>query len=192
MAGDRTFTATSRSNLVSRALYTSPMPPAPSAASTSYGPSRAPGDKLRGMRHCRAYAARGGREGFGYATPAFGDPLQPRRGPVSDLIFYAIAIVVMWLSFRMLKWNHRQKAARRAPERLAEAAQRGWTYEQEQTTVFEIERWRGSTDGIEWVSEAARTGTRRSRLDGAALKGSATLITRWHTMRRMPVSGPVL
>lgn len=110
---------------------------------------------------------------------------------MSDLIFYACAIVVMWLSFRFLKWNNRQKTAKRAPERLAEAAARGWTYEQEQTAIFEIERWRGTTDGVEWVAEAARTGTRRS-MSGAARKGSATLITRWHTTQRMPVSGPVL
>ena len=111
---------------------------------------------------------------------------------MSDLIFYAFAVVVMWVSFRVLKWNNRQKAARRAPERLAEAAQRGWTYEQEQTMMFEIERWLGSTDGVEWVGEAARSGTQRSLTDGAARKGSATLITRWHTKQRMPVSGPVL
>jgi hypothetical protein len=30
-------------------LYTSPMPPAPSAASTSYGPSRVPGARLMMM-----------------------------------------------------------------------------------------------------------------------------------------------
>ena len=103
---------------------------------------------------------------------------------LSDLIFYAFAAVVMWVSYRVLKWNRRQKAARRAPERLAEAAQRGWTYEQEQTAVFEIERWRGSTDGVEWVGEAARTGTRRSYTDGAALKGSATLICTKHAPHR--------
>ena len=110
---------------------------------------------------------------------------------MSDLFFYAFAVVVMWGSFRVLKWNNRQKAARRAPERLAEAARRGWTYEQEQTMMFEIERWHGSTGGVAWVGEAARTGTRRS-MSGAARKGSATLITRWHTKQRMPVSGPVL
>ena len=111
---------------------------------------------------------------------------------MSDLLFYACAAVVMWVSYRVLKWNNRQKAARHAPARTAEAAQRGWTYEQEQTALFEIERWRGSTDGVGWVAEAARTGTRRSWVDGAARKGSATLITRWHTQQRMPVAGPVL
>ena len=127
-----------------------------------------------------------------YSTPASGSTFTDGEVPVSDLLFYAFAAAVMWGSYRILKWNNRQKAARHAPERLAEAAQRGWTYEQEQTPIFEIERWRGSTDGIEWVGEAARTGTRRSLLDGAARKGSATLITRWHTKQRMPVSGPVL
>ena len=38
-----TLIATSRPSLVSRARYTSPMPPAPIAAAISYGPSFAPG-----------------------------------------------------------------------------------------------------------------------------------------------------
>src|SRR5687768_1743981 len=38
----RIFSATSRSSLVSRARYTSPMPPAPILAAISYGPKRAP------------------------------------------------------------------------------------------------------------------------------------------------------
>jgi hypothetical protein len=113
---------------------------------------------------------------------------------MADLIFYAFAIVVMWVSFHVLKRNRRQQAARQAPERLAEAATRGWAYEHDQTPLFENERWRGSADGIAWVIEAARSGTRRSGQfgTGAALKGSATLITRWHTEQRMPVAGAVL
>src|SRR5437016_7177050 len=39
---ERTLIATVRSSRVSRARYTSPMPPAPIAATISYGPSRAP------------------------------------------------------------------------------------------------------------------------------------------------------
>ncbi len=112
---------------------------------------------------------------------------------MSDLIFYAFAVVVMLVSFRILKRNHRQQAAKAAPQRLAEAATHGWSYEPDQTALFEIERWRGSTDGIEWVIEAARSGTRRSGFGtGAARKGSESLITRWHTERRMPVAGTVL
>ena len=113
---------------------------------------------------------------------------------MADLIFYAFAIVAMWVSFRIVKWNHRQKAAKRAPERQAEAAMLGWSYEPDQTPLFEIERWRGSEGGIAWVAEAVRSGTRRSGPfgSGAALKGSATLITRWHTEQRMPVAGAVL
>src|SRR5689334_21866426 len=38
----RTFTATSRPSRVSRARYTSPMPPAPIGATISYGPSFVP------------------------------------------------------------------------------------------------------------------------------------------------------
>src|SRR5436309_3797637 len=40
----RILTATVRSRRVSRARYTSPMPPAPSGARISYGPRREPGD----------------------------------------------------------------------------------------------------------------------------------------------------
>ena len=38
----RTFSATSRFSFVSRARYTSPMPPAPSGERISYGPRRVP------------------------------------------------------------------------------------------------------------------------------------------------------
>src|SRR6185436_17388208 len=38
--------ATSRPSRVSRARYTSPMPPAPRGATISYGPSRVPGVRL--------------------------------------------------------------------------------------------------------------------------------------------------
>jgi hypothetical protein len=48
-SGGRSFSATSRPSLVSRARYTSPIPPAPSGATTSYGPSFVPK-----VRHIRA------------------------------------------------------------------------------------------------------------------------------------------
>src|SRR5436190_408428 len=41
----RILIATVRSSRVSRARYTSPMPPAPMAAMTSYGPRRVPGPR---------------------------------------------------------------------------------------------------------------------------------------------------
>src|SRR5262249_28395647 len=41
-----TLSATSPPSRVSRARYTSPIPPAPSGASTSYGPSRDPAERL--------------------------------------------------------------------------------------------------------------------------------------------------
>ena len=46
-AAGSTFSATSRPSLVSVARYTSPMPPAPIGATTSYAPRRLPGDRLR-------------------------------------------------------------------------------------------------------------------------------------------------
>jgi hypothetical protein len=42
-SGDSTLIATSRPSRVSRARYTSPMPPAPSSATIEYGPSCVPG-----------------------------------------------------------------------------------------------------------------------------------------------------
>src|SRR3984893_8158163 len=44
----RILIATVRSRRVSRARYTSPMPPAPADAMTSYGPSLVPGVRLMG------------------------------------------------------------------------------------------------------------------------------------------------
>jgi hypothetical protein len=102
---------------------------------------------------------------------------------MSDLAFVVLGVVLTWLGYRLTKWNNRQKAAGRVPERQAEAAHYGWSYEQEQTPIFEIERWRGVTDGVEWIAEAARTGTRRS-IDGGRLPGSVTRVTRWQTSQR--------
>ena len=48
MLSDSIFSATSRCSLVSRAPYTSPIPPAPSGERISYGPRRMPG--LRAKR----------------------------------------------------------------------------------------------------------------------------------------------
>src|SRR5213080_3722458 len=42
----RILIATDRSSRVSRARYTSPIPPAPSGATTSYGPSCVPVDRI--------------------------------------------------------------------------------------------------------------------------------------------------
>ena len=53
-AGGRTLMATVRSRRVSRALYTSPMPPAPIGDRISYGPSAVPGvSGVAGSRPCR-------------------------------------------------------------------------------------------------------------------------------------------
>src|SRR6202034_2169000 len=59
----RTLIATSRSSRVSRARYTSPIPPAPSKDWISYGPSFVPGVSVIGARHynvpSQGYGARG-------------------------------------------------------------------------------------------------------------------------------------
>ncbi len=44
-SGGSTLIATVRSSRVSRARYTSPIPPAPSAPTISYGPRRVPGER---------------------------------------------------------------------------------------------------------------------------------------------------
>src|SRR5438045_4895443 len=51
----RTLMATERSSRVSRARHTSPMPPAPTRATTSYGPSRSPA--ATDMVRCPDYMA---------------------------------------------------------------------------------------------------------------------------------------
>ena len=65
-----TFSATSRCSFVSRARQTSPIPPAPSGAVTSYGPTRVPGLSatvllysasprlVKGVRLCRRVIVR--------------------------------------------------------------------------------------------------------------------------------------
>src|SRR5258705_500953 len=59
-ASGRILMATSRSSRVSRARYTSPMPPAPSAESISYGPMRVPGVRAKRLsRIIRAGRTRG-------------------------------------------------------------------------------------------------------------------------------------
>src|SRR5882762_1777961 len=55
----RIFTATVRSSRVSRARYTSPIAPAPSGATISYGPRRVPGNRV--MRAGESYPRDGPR-----------------------------------------------------------------------------------------------------------------------------------
>src|SRR5215510_10617634 len=50
-----TLTATSRCSRVSRARYTSPIPPAPMAATISYGPRRAPGPSGISLWKCEDF-----------------------------------------------------------------------------------------------------------------------------------------
>src|SRR5262245_6986961 len=78
-----------RSRRVSRARYTSPMPPAPSGVSISYGPSRVPAlscillPVLRlPVAGCRlsAYAAEGR---YGETTPKLDRKLASEGGPCS-------------------------------------------------------------------------------------------------------------
>ena len=62
----RTLMATVRSSRVSRALYTSPMPPAPSGPETSYGPRRVPGGRAIGI----------GQADYSRALPGHTDPIR--------------------------------------------------------------------------------------------------------------------
>src|SRR5678815_1285234 len=60
IARGRTLIATSRPSFVSRARYTSPMPPAPSGAPSSYWPNRVPGWIGMTRQHSSESIPRGG------------------------------------------------------------------------------------------------------------------------------------
>src|SRR5262249_29455002 len=73
----RTLTATVRSSRVSRALYTSPIPPAPIAERISYGPSLDPATSVM----CRPFCSTAVRPGILCPVLMF---LLQRRRPVQD------------------------------------------------------------------------------------------------------------
>src|SRR6266540_4494119 len=87
----RTLIATARSRRVSRARYTSPIPPAPSGERISYGPRREPGDS--GKMGRLYFAGRSQNQpaelcGAGGASP----PLQPeRRGRLQTTMLAVVA-----------------------------------------------------------------------------------------------------
>jgi hypothetical protein len=67
-ASGRTLTATSRPSRVSRALYTSPIPPAPSGDRISNGPSRVPASSvIEGSLEGSCHPPRAG---IGHSEPA--------------------------------------------------------------------------------------------------------------------------
>src|SRR5215470_7687223 len=59
----RTLTATSRPSRVSRARYTSPIPPAPRGDTISYGPRRVPASRVMGSGSLARGRRRAGRTG---------------------------------------------------------------------------------------------------------------------------------
>jgi hypothetical protein len=105
---------------------------------------------------------------------------------VSDFLYYVVIIIIMGLSFVFLKRRHRVAAAELTPAKSADAARVGWQFETDQSALFEIFRWRGTTDGVSWVAEAVRSGRSRSRL-----QGSTARIVRWYTIRPFPVPGAI-
>lgn len=105
---------------------------------------------------------------------------------MTDVLFYLAAVILMGLGFVFLKRRHRVTAAALAPAKSEDAARVGWQFETGQTALFEIFRWRGTTDGVSWVAEALRSGRSRSKL-----QGSTARIVRWYTIRPFPVSGAI-
>ena len=103
---------------------------------------------------------------------------------MSDALFYLFALVVMGLSFVLLKRRNRTIALQHLPKGEADAARMGWQFEVGQSALFEIYRWRGTTAGITWVAEALRSGRGRTR------GRSATTLVRWYALRPLPVAGP--
>jgi hypothetical protein len=105
---------------------------------------------------------------------------------MSDALFYAFVVVVMWLSYRFLKRRRRAEGVRVTPEKQADAARAGWEFETGQTALFDVYRWRGTTEGVSWVAECLRGGGRGRRNE------TVSRILRWYTQGEMTVAGPML
>lgn len=104
---------------------------------------------------------------------------------MADALYYLFCIVAMGGIFWWLKSSKHQQATRAAPERAAQAAPRGWAYETDASMMFAIERWRGSTDGLNWTLETLRGGGSTEDRTGR----SVTRLTRWHAELPVAVRG---
>jgi hypothetical protein len=106
---------------------------------------------------------------------------------MADAIFYVFALVVMFLTFRWMKARQRTAAVRLEPAAQADAGRLGWTYETEQTAIFEIQRWRGTTNGLSWVAETLRSGRSRRHPNQAT-----TRVLRWYATGPLQVPGALV
>lgn len=104
---------------------------------------------------------------------------------MEDALYYLGCIVAMGVVFWWMKSSKRRQTARAAPQRSAQAATRGWRHETDGTTMFAIERWRGSTDGLPWTLETLTGGG--STEDGR--RQSVTRLTRWQAELPLPMHG---
>jgi hypothetical protein len=103
---------------------------------------------------------------------------------MADAIFYVFAVVVMFLTFRWMKARGRASATRLEPAAQADAGRFGWSYETGQTAIFDIQRWRGTTNGIPWVAETLRSGRSRHHPNE-----SSTRVLRWYATGPVRVPG---
>lgn len=106
---------------------------------------------------------------------------------MADALYYLACIVAMGLIFWWMKSSKRRQATRATLERAAQAAPLGWNHEADSSMMFAIDRWRGSSGGLDWTLEVLRGGG--STEDGRGR--SATRLTRWHAQGTVPVQGAV-
>lgn len=83
--------------------------------------------------------------------------------------FLVLSVTIVFL-LRMLA-SRRQQA--QADDMRAQAGSRGWTFEAVREGAYQVHRWRGATDGIEWVAESMETPSRNSK--------HQTRLARWRT-----------
>lgn len=65
---------------------------------------------------------------------------------------------VLWRATRGVRLHREQQQGALA----ADAAARGWTFEQGTDGLFELSRWSGTTDGVRWTAEYRRGRRRKS------------------------------
>jgi hypothetical protein len=89
---------------------------------------------------------------------------------------------VLWRATRGVRLDREQRQGALA----ADAAVRGWTFEQGSDGLFDLTRWSGQTDGVRWTAEYRRSRHRKSS------GPSRTHRLRWWTEGRVTHAAPPL